>query len=134
MSYIDDLITLIKGDWNISSVPTIARINTLTRVNYRDSSYILVYEYDQLETKKGFRYEFVTHKNILSFDIRTKVDYHTLKMLEAELERILHNHRKAPISDFDVLNIIRRTDLSELSVRIYKTVIDIELIDKTKVI
>lgn len=127
MSEIDDLISLLQNNWTAAIVPTIAKITSLKRTNYQDSSYILVYEYNYDEKKRGFHYDFVKKTMTFSFDIRTKNSYQDLRIIEAEVLRILHSVRKDPISGYDKLEIIRRTDLSEKLVRLYHIVIDVEL-------
>lgn len=128
MSEIDDLISLLQNNWTAAVVPTVAKITSLKRTNYQDSSYILVYEYNYDEKKRGFHYDFVKKTMTFSFDIRTKNSYQDLRIIEAEVLRILHSIRKDPISGYDKLEIIRRTDLSNTIIKLYHIVIDVSII------
>ena len=128
MSEIDDLISLLKNNWTAALVPTVTKMTSMKRSDFRDSSYIHIYEYNYDEKKRGSHYDFVKKTMTFSFDIRTKNGYQDLRIIDAEVLRILHANRKDPITGYDKLEIIRRTDLSEKAVRLYHIVIDVSII------
>ncbi len=131
------IVDLLKDNWNKANTdsikPTIDKVFNKKRVGgFGEKTIILVYSPSASEERPiSLGYGYVDSVDHVSIDIRSSVSYaHVLNCVE-EVRRIIHANRKTH-STFDLIVLNRINDLSDGTRKLWRFVIDIDLISLGK--
>lgn len=139
MDVLTTIVNILTNNWNSSNTdgitPIIGKIFDYKRIDLASNDYVLCYEVDETHEPFGLGGEKWATVNDVSIDIRTtykgsmnlsEARAHAIKMAD-EVKRILKSKIKNPDSNFQLLLLARKLDLSDKSVGMWRMVIDCRL-------
>ena len=125
------LESIISDSWDSSNTlnrtPTIRRIFEQKWYDAKRSDLVLIYKVSSNEEIYGVGYDRVKVRDVISIDLRTMHSRQQLINMRNEIRRIIHAHRNS-IDGYDYMKIIRKTDLCDKSIGLYREVIDVEMV------
>lgn len=130
---IQTVVDALKDNWirtnSDSIVPLITPIFEKKRVGGLDGvkTWIGIYLPDgETETPLGLGYTHVDRLAHATVDIRTSETYDHSLHCRDEIKRILRANRKG-LGDFDLVQLMKATDLSDASIKMYRWIIEVQL-------
>jgi hypothetical protein len=130
---ISTVVDLLNDNWTSGNTdditPTITAIFEKKRVDgFTIKSYVGVYLPSAAEERTiDLGYNNVDRVERASIDIRTSESYSHLLNCRDEAKRILRANRKAT-TGFDIVRVTRLTDLSDATRKLWRWIIDLELL------
>ena len=117
-------------NWNSTNTndrtPLIKRIFDQKWYDAKTNDLVLIYKTSSNEAITDVGYNGINVTDTISIDIRTMQSRDQLIKMRNEVRRIIYNN-KSNITGYDYMKVIRKTDLCDKSIGLYREVIDVEL-------
>jgi len=131
---VDVMVNLLSSNWNASNTdnitPTFSAVYDVKRIDLGwKGDYVLCYLVDRLPEKNSIGTASKRIIDTVSIDIRTMVSRAHLIKMRTEVERILDASLVSVGNSYDILNPdLRQLDLSNKAIKLWRWIIDAQLI------